>query len=396
MTEVRNREYEGTSDKERLITGLEDIMLRAPLDGADLDAAIAEYRPDLLIVDINANGALTRAEASGLPWVLAMPSLLPLREPGIPPYSLGLKPANGPLGRVRDGLLWPMVERAFGKSLLPWLNPLRKTSGLPPLRSQLDLWAEPNLVLGLTGSPLEYPRHRLPGNVALVGSQPWDPPAEAPAYLAEPGDPWVLVTCSTDYQGDESLARAAVEALRNEPYRVVLTLADAYDGADLPAADNVVATRFVSHAAVLPRAAAVVTHAGMGIVGKATYAGVPIVAVPFGRDQPEIARRIVEAGTGVRLPARQLTPERLRAAVRAAVACQPRAQAVADELRQTEPAVACADAISALLEPEERRLTPEDDPRTTLLRFDKNERDSGRFRARGCARNAARARAARP
>jgi len=131
---------------------------------------------------------------------------------------------------------------------------------------------------------------------------------------------------------------------------VLLTLADAYDGADLPAADNVVATRFVSHAAVLPRAAAVVTHAGMGIVGKATYAGVPILAVPFGRDQPEIARRIVEAGTGVRLPARQLTPERLRAAVRAAVACQPRAQAVADELRQTEPAVACADAISAVLD----------------------------------------------
>jgi len=148
VTEVRNREYEGTSDKERLITGLEDIMLRAPLDGADLGAAIAEHRPDLLIVDINADGALTRAEASGLPWVLAMPSLLPLREPGIPPYSLGLKPANGPLGRVQDGLLWPMVERAFGKSLLPWLYPLRKTSGLSPLRSPLDLWAEPNLVLG--------------------------------------------------------------------------------------------------------------------------------------------------------------------------------------------------------------------------------------------------------
>ena len=49
------------------------------------------------------------------------------------------------------------------------------------------------------------------------------------------------------------------------------------------------ATRFVPHGAVLPRAAAVVTHAGMGIVGKAAYAGVPIVAVPFGRDQPEIA-----------------------------------------------------------------------------------------------------------
>jgi UDP:flavonoid glycosyltransferase YjiC (YdhE family) len=350
VSEFRVRDHEATSDKQRLVTGLQDIIQRAPLDGADLDAAIAEHRPDLLIVDINAYGAMTRAEASGLPWVLAMPSLLPLPEPGIPPYSLGLPPARGLLGRVRDAVLWPVVERLFGKALLPGLNALRATSGLPAFRSPLDMYGPPDLVLGMTGAPLEYPRRSLPANVALVGFQPWDPPAPAPAYLAEPGDPWVLVTCSTEYQGDESLARVAVEALRDEPYRVLLTLADAYDDADLPAADNVVATRFVPHAAVLPSAAAVVTHAGMGIVGKATYAGVPIVAVPFGRDQPEIARRIVEAGTGVRLSARRLTPERLRTAVRAAVACRPRALAVAEELRQAEPAVACADAIGGVLD----------------------------------------------
>ena len=57
--------------------------------------------------------------------------------------------------------------------------------------------------------------------------------------------------------------------------------------------------RFVSHAAVLERAAAVVCHGGMGIVQKAIAAGVPIAAVPFGRDQPEVARRVVEAGAGV-------------------------------------------------------------------------------------------------
>lgn len=55
----------------------------------------------------------------------------------------------------------------------------------------------------------------------MVGFQTWDAPAEAPAYLSEPGDPWVLVTCLTDYQGDEDLARVAAEALRGEPYRVL-------------------------------------------------------------------------------------------------------------------------------------------------------------------------------
>nr|WP_242422423.1 nucleotide disphospho-sugar-binding domain-containing protein [Frankia torreyi] len=125
---------------------------------------------------------------------------------------------------------------------------------------------------------------------------------------------------STDYQGDERLAEVAVEALRDEPVRVLVTLADAHGRVDLPAAANVRAERFVPHGPVLERAAAVVCHGGMGIVHKAVAAGVPIVAVPFGRDQPEVARRVVQAGAGVSLPAKRLTPDRLRAALHAAMA----------------------------------------------------------------------------
>ena len=102
-----------------------------------------------------------------------------------------------------------------------------------------------------------------------------------------------------------------------------MTLADAYDSAALPPAANVRVERFVAHAPVLERAAAVVSHSGMGIVQKAIAAGVPVVAVPFGRDQPEVARRVVEAGAGVQLRIKDLGPERLRAAVREALAMRP-------------------------------------------------------------------------
>jgi UDP:flavonoid glycosyltransferase YjiC (YdhE family) len=86
--------------------------------------------------------------------------------------------------------------------------------------------------------------------------------------------------------------------------------------------------RFVPHGPVLRHAAAVICPSGMGIVAKAVGAGVPVVAVPFGRDQPEVARRVAEAGAGVVLPARRLEPQRLRAAVRAALAMprRPRAE----------------------------------------------------------------------
>ena len=35
-------------------------------------------------------------------------------------------------------------------------------------------------------------------------------PTAAPDWLDAPGDPWVLVTCSTDYQGDGRLAATAI------------------------------------------------------------------------------------------------------------------------------------------------------------------------------------------
>jgi len=82
------------------------------------------------------------------------------------------------------------------------------------------------------------------------------------------------MTCSTDYQADESLAIAAVLALRDEPVRVLVTLADAYDGTTLPAACNLRVERFVAHAPVLARSAAVVRPSGMAITAKSIAAGV--------------------------------------------------------------------------------------------------------------------------
>jgi UDP:flavonoid glycosyltransferase YjiC (YdhE family) len=74
----------------------------------------------------------------------------------------------------------------------------------------------------------------------------------------------------------------------------------------------------VPHGPVLERAAAVICHSGMGIVQKAIAARVPIVAVPFGRDQPEVSRRVAESGTGVLLKRKDLSAARLKSAVREA------------------------------------------------------------------------------
>jgi UDP:flavonoid glycosyltransferase YjiC (YdhE family) len=66
---------------------------------------------------------------------------------------------------------------------------------------------------------------------------------------------------------------------------------------------NVVILRSVPHAAVLPLAAAVVCHGGHGTVMKALAYALPLVVMPFGRDQKDNGARVEACGAGVTVPA---------------------------------------------------------------------------------------------
>jgi UDP:flavonoid glycosyltransferase YjiC (YdhE family) len=66
-------------------------------------------------------------------------------------------------------------------------------------------------------------------------------------------------------------------------------------------APGVQVVRSAPHAEVLREAAAVVTHCGHGTTIKALAAGVPLVCLPMGRDQLDVAARVVHRGAGVRL-----------------------------------------------------------------------------------------------
>jgi UDP:flavonoid glycosyltransferase YjiC (YdhE family) len=100
---------------------------------------------------------------------------------------------------------------------------------------------------------------------------------------------------------------------------------------------------------VLERAVCAITHGGMGATQKALASAVPVCAVPFGRDQLEVARRVEVSGAGTRLPASRLNPQRLRAKVREATARMPGAQQIAEAFAAAGGAPAAADAIEQRL-----------------------------------------------
>jgi UDP:flavonoid glycosyltransferase YjiC (YdhE family) len=87
----------------------------------------------------------------------------------------------------------------------------------------------------------------------------------------------------------------------------------------------------------------------MGVTQKALARGVPVCAVPFGRDQLEVARRVEVAGAGTRLPARRLRADRLRSKVREAIARRDGAQRIAAAFAAAGGPAAAADAFEARL-----------------------------------------------
>jgi MGT family glycosyltransferase len=229
------------------------------------------------------------------------------------------------------------------------LNELRAKEGLRPLVDATDFFAgTAPLVLYYTAEPFEYPRSDWPPSVRLLGPGLWDPPSEAPAWLDTVERPLLLVTCSTEFQDDGKLARAALELAGGE-YELVVTTAGV-DPAGLPAPDGAHVHRFLPHRPLLERAACVVCHGGMGITQKALAAGVPVCAVPFGRDQFEVARRVEIAGAGVRLAAGRLSARRLRGAVEQAIARRPGAEAVAAAFRTAPGPAGAAREVESLIE----------------------------------------------
>jgi MGT family glycosyltransferase len=326
---------------------------RAPFEAADLHTAIIECEPDVVIADVNAWGALAEAERWAtqpgnrlfvelFPYTPAIPS----RD--TPPFGPGLSPAQSPMGRFRDKILRPLVFGTLQRAVLPPLNAVRRELGVSDLADARDMFTRASLMIITTAEPFEYPRTDWPQQAVLVGPCEWEPPVAEPDWLADIREPIVLVTTSSEAQDDGRLVQVTLDAMADQPFHVVATMpAGIRASYRIPA--NAHVADFIPHSAVLGRAIVAVTHGGMGATQKALARGVPVCAVPFGRDQHEVARRVVSSGAGTRLHPSRLTPQRLRAAILAARDCTIGAHRIQEAFAAAGGATAAADAIELQL-----------------------------------------------
>jgi MGT family glycosyltransferase len=211
-------------------------------------------------------------------------------------------PGKGPLGRLRDRSAAAVTLAVF-RSWMPALNRVRAEVGLPPVRGLPGLMARADRVLVCSSPSYDFGSGSVPANVRYVGPQLDDDPGEGSGEwrAGEPGQPLVLVGLSSTVMLQEGLLQRAADALGQAQVRGLVTTGPAVDPAVISAPPDVTVTRWVRHADVLPHCSAVITHGGHGTVMKALIAGVPLIVVPLGRDQPDNAGRVVYVGAGIRL-----------------------------------------------------------------------------------------------
>jgi len=301
------------------------------------------------------------AESRGIPAVMA--TLVPQGPTREHPSPL-MPPPRWPLPGWANRLTHVALDWGFFFILRGWINEWRaNTLGLPPFPL-----TPPYKTLLRRGVPILYgyspsvvpkpadwpPLWHVTGYWFLEPPPEWQPPKDLARFLAS-GTPPVYVGFGSMTTSDpRELTRIAVDALRAAGQRGVLLSGWAGLGAGTGSgtggqvAEHVHVVSDVPHAWLFPRMAAVVHHGGAGTTAAGLRAGVPTIVAPVSADQPFWGARVAQLGAGPPpIPQRDLTVERLTAAIRAATsddAIRRRAAALGERIR-AEDGVAAAVAV---------------------------------------------------
>ncbi len=282
------------------------------------DAALAllplmeDFRPDVVVSDILTVAPALAAEKAGRRRATLIPHVYPVHQPGMPFFSFGAQPPRTALGKAMWRAWLPVLTSGLRRGRRE-MNEARAAVGLAPV-ARFHGGISSELALVATFPQLEYPR-RWPAHVEVTGPMEFELPY--PEIELPQGDaPLVLVAPSTAQDPELRLVRATLEALAEEPVRVVATTNRLESGTPPDAPANAVVVDWLSYSQLMPKAALVVCHGGHGTVARALAAGTPALCCPAAGDMAENSARVAWAGAGLMVPWRLTGASSLRWAAR--------------------------------------------------------------------------------
>jgi vancomycin aglycone glucosyltransferase len=296
----------------------------------DTVAAAAEGCDALLATGLAHFASRSVAEKLDIPYVYATfcPFLLP--SPHHAPPAALLPGRSSPPEVTDNRVLWDLNAQSFNALHGEALNTHRVSVGLPPVDDVRDFifTDHPWLATDPTLGPWQET-----SDLDVVHTGAWILPDERPlpdelvAFL-DAGAPPVYVGFGSTRRVSEDIARVAIEAIRAQGRRVLVSRGWA-DLALIDDQDDGFVVGEVNQQRLFGRVAAVVHHGGAGTTTTAALAGAPQVVVPQAGDQSYWAGRVADLGIGMAHDGPAPTTESLSAVLRTSLTPETRARATA-------------------------------------------------------------------
>ena len=268
---------------------------------------------------------------------LAFGARLAQEKLGIPSASVHLQPSvirtfvdQGMMGNVRlsasrpkwfkQGLFRIVDALILDRRLKAPLNDLRARLGMAPVDRVMHRWMHsPQLVIAFFPEWFAAPQPDWPANTHTVGFPLWDADGEA-APLAEAeeflnaGPAPIVFTPGSAGATMQRFFKQSVRAARQLGMRAMLvTNYPEQVPTNLPA--NIKVFGYLPFSQVLPRAALLVYHGGVGTLAQGIKARVPHLVVPHGYDQFDSGWRVEQLGLGKSVAQNRYRAERVARAI---------------------------------------------------------------------------------
>jgi UDP:flavonoid glycosyltransferase YjiC (YdhE family) len=315
------------------------------------------FEPDLVVSDILTLAPTLAAEVAGVPHATLIPHVYPVQQPGMPLYSLGLRPPRTAVGRLGWRATGPLLGMGLRRGRDEF-NETRARLGLGPVERFHGGISE-LLAIVATFPQLEYPRD-WPEHVRVTGPLFFELPGEEVA-LPDGSGPLVLVAPSTSQDPECELLRVALDGLADEPVRVLATTNRHGPERPIDVPSNATLVDWVVYSQAMPAADVVICHGGHGTVVRALAAGKPLLACPSVGDMGENAARVAWSGTGLSVPRRLLSRRGVRLATRRLLAepsFRERARELASWSTDHDGAAAAAQFVEEAARNATSRLSP--------------------------------------
>ena len=192
------------------------------------------------------------------------------------------------------------------------VNTFRAELGLPAVKDFLcGWWNSPQQIIGLFPNWFASAPPDWPPQTHLTGFPIWDRVSQQAVgddarRFVESGPPPIVFAPGTANRQATAFFAAASEACEIGGWRGLL-LSDFPQQLPATLSPRIRHFDYVPFSYLLPRAAAVVHHAGTGTAALCMRAGIPQVVMPMAYDQPDFARRLVSLGVAARINPNRFT-----------------------------------------------------------------------------------------